>query len=59
MSQARIEQLQRKLRAREGVSGFEKNCEELRREIARLTTVPSSADAPAVASDSEKDLSGE
>lgn len=32
----RLEELKRRLAAREGVAGMEKNCEALRQEIARL-----------------------
>lgn len=32
----RLEELKRRLAAREGITGMEKNCEALRREIARL-----------------------
>jgi hypothetical protein len=56
---SRIETLQKKLKAREGQSGFEKNCEAIRQEIARLTTSLSKQDAPAVASATDKDQSGE
>jgi hypothetical protein len=66
---SRIETLQKKLKAREGQSGFEKNCEMIRQEIERLTTVAdvaasagtsqSKQDAPSVASTVKKDQSGE
>jgi hypothetical protein len=52
---SRIETLQKKLKAREGQSGFEKNCQAIRQEIARLTTIPSKQNAPAVASGTDKD----
>jgi hypothetical protein len=38
MTTPRIEALKRKLKAREGKKEFEKNCEEIRAEIARLET---------------------
>lgn len=36
----RLVQLRDKLKAREGIAGYEKNCDELRREIARLEQTP-------------------
>jgi hypothetical protein len=56
---SRIETLQKKLKAREGQSGFEKNCEMIRQEIERLTISQSKQDAPSVASTVKKDQSGE
>lgn len=35
-----LEKLKNKLRAREGVPGYEKNCEVIRAEIARLEAPP-------------------
>ena len=35
----RIEQLRAKLKARNGIKGFEKNCEAIRTEIARLEAI--------------------
>jgi septal ring factor EnvC (AmiA/AmiB activator) len=37
---ARIDDLRRKLAARDGVPGFKKNCEALRTETARLQQAP-------------------
>jgi len=36
----RIDQLKKKLNARKGVAGYEKNCEMIEAEIARLTAPP-------------------
>ena len=43
----RLIALRSKLKAREGVAGYEKNCEELRKEIARLepSTLTTSGEA--------------
>lgn len=65
----RLLKLRRKLAARDGVPGYEKNCEELRAGISRLeaatlrpgnsTTSPDSHEASAVASEPPQDQSGE
>jgi len=51
----RLEQLQNKLRARNGIPGYEKNCEDIRKEISRITTCQEQADASALASKTNKD----
>ena len=64
----RLEALQAKLQARTGKPGLEKNCEAIRREIAslshrqeieKLTTSQNNAEASAVASEANKDQSGD
>lgn len=40
LKMARIDDLRKKLAARDGVSGYKKNCEALRTEIARLEQAP-------------------
>lgn len=42
----RIAQLQRKLSQREGEPGYEKNCEEIRKEIQKLEKAQDAEEAP-------------
>jgi hypothetical protein len=52
---SRLEALEKKLAARAGIPGYEKNCEDIRAEIARITACQEQAATSPVASETNKD----